>query len=338
MRYWPLLVTLLVVVVPLRAEDSAKEKEPTARPQVLIKTSHGDIVVELFPKEAPETVANFLALAAGDKEFKAPGGEMVKRPFYDGLTFHRIIKGFMLQGGCPVGNGSGSPGYKFKDEINANSLGLDKFKVMKTPNTPHPWLLIRSQADFQRNILLPLCRKIGIKTEADFKQRIGEIQKAIAAMTIKESYENLGYKYDPKLKSRMPKKGTLAMANSGANTNGSQFFINMVDNDYLAGKHTVFGRVISGWKVAAKLELVKVAAQGRPVEPITIVSIRPLKVAVAPEKEATKKEPDASGNKPTEKSEDAGEPEKPTEKAEADDDAESAKPGEPEPESGKDDK
>ena len=81
-------------------------------------TSQGNIVIRLFEKEAPQTVANFVGLAEGTKEFKDPKtGQKVKRPFYDGLTFHRIIPQFMIQGGCPMGTGTGDPGYRFADEF-----------------------------------------------------------------------------------------------------------------------------------------------------------------------------------------------------------------------------
>ncbi len=83
----------------------------------IIKTSVGTITCELFSKDAPNTVANFVGLATGTKEFKdAKTGSMVKRPFYNGLTFHRVIPGFMIQGGDPLGNGTGGPGYEFNNE------------------------------------------------------------------------------------------------------------------------------------------------------------------------------------------------------------------------------
>jgi peptidyl-prolyl cis-trans isomerase A (cyclophilin A) len=79
----------------------------------ILHTNKGDIRIELFPYLAPETVANFVGLAKGEKEnsAKAPG-----EPFYDGLVFHRVIDNFMIQGGCPQGTGTGGPGYTFKDE------------------------------------------------------------------------------------------------------------------------------------------------------------------------------------------------------------------------------
>jgi peptidyl-prolyl cis-trans isomerase A (cyclophilin A) len=83
-------------------------------------TSEGAFKVKLFDQEVPNTVANFTGLAEGTKEFTDPKtGQKTKRPFFDGLVFHRVIDGFMLQGGCPLGTGTGGPGYKFADEFNA---------------------------------------------------------------------------------------------------------------------------------------------------------------------------------------------------------------------------
>jgi peptidyl-prolyl cis-trans isomerase A (cyclophilin A) len=92
----------------------------------IFDTSQGTIVCRLFEKEAPQTVANFVGLAEGTKEFKDPStGQKVKRPFYDGLFFHRVIPQFMIQGGCPLGTGTGDPGYRFADEFHP-SLRHDK--------------------------------------------------------------------------------------------------------------------------------------------------------------------------------------------------------------------
>ena len=83
-----------------------------------LHTNHGDIVIALFPDHAPKTVANFVGLATGTKEYTDPEtGESVTGSFYDGTGFHRIIDGFMIQGGDPLGNGTGGPGYRFDDEI-----------------------------------------------------------------------------------------------------------------------------------------------------------------------------------------------------------------------------
>jgi peptidyl-prolyl cis-trans isomerase A (cyclophilin A) len=84
----------------------------------VLETSLGEITCELFPDKAPKTVANFINLATGTKEFiDSKTRKPAKRPFYDGLSFHRVIPGFMVQGGCPLGTGTGGPGYKFEDEF-----------------------------------------------------------------------------------------------------------------------------------------------------------------------------------------------------------------------------
>ncbi len=84
---------------------------------VTLHTNHGDINVVLFPDAAPKTVDNFVGLAEGSKEYKDDAGRTNPTPYFDGLVFHRIIPGFMIQGGCPLGQGFGGPGYTFNDEI-----------------------------------------------------------------------------------------------------------------------------------------------------------------------------------------------------------------------------
>src|SRR5215475_10823303 len=92
----------------------------------IFETSQGNIVAKLFEKETPKTVENFIGLAEGTKEFADPKtGQKTKRPFFDGLNFHRVIPQFMIQGGCPLGNGTGGPGYRFADEFHS-SLKHDK--------------------------------------------------------------------------------------------------------------------------------------------------------------------------------------------------------------------
>jgi peptidyl-prolyl cis-trans isomerase A (cyclophilin A) len=81
-----------------------------------LHTNHGDINIELFPNEAPKTVETFVGLATGDKEYKDDAGRTNPTPFFDGLIFHRVIGGFMIQGGDPVGKGTGGPGFTFDDE------------------------------------------------------------------------------------------------------------------------------------------------------------------------------------------------------------------------------
>ncbi|MEU3445861.1 peptidylprolyl isomerase [Streptomyces thermolilacinus] len=83
-----------------------------------LKTNHGDIEVRLFPDHAPTTVRNFVELATGEREWTNPAtGQKTTAPLYNGTVFHRVISGFMIQGGDPLGNGTGGPGYEFKDEF-----------------------------------------------------------------------------------------------------------------------------------------------------------------------------------------------------------------------------
>ncbi|WP_030483615.1 peptidylprolyl isomerase [Nocardioides aequoreus] len=81
-----------------------------------LSTNRGDIVLNLLPDHAPATVENFTSLAEGSKDYRDDAGRSGEK-FYDGLVFHRVIEGFMIQGGCPLGTGTGGPGYKFKDEF-----------------------------------------------------------------------------------------------------------------------------------------------------------------------------------------------------------------------------
>lgn len=108
---------------------------------VIMHTSEGSITINLFDDKAPNTVANFLGLATGEKEWADPyTGQPSHGKFYNGLIFHRIIKQFMIQGGCPLGTGTGGPGYEFDDEIDP-SLKFDK-----------PYLLAMANAGLRRGM------------------------------------------------------------------------------------------------------------------------------------------------------------------------------------------
>ena len=149
---------------------------------ITIKTSLGEIKFETYDTDAPKTVENFITLA--------------NKGFYNGLIFHRVIDGFMIQGGDPTGIGAGGPGYQFADELD--------------PNTPSA---------------------------------------------------KAGYL-----------KGVVAMANSGPNTNGSQFFI-MVADYPLPHNYTIFGKVVSGQDVADKISLVPRDGNDRPLTPVKMESV-----------------------------------------------------------------
>ena len=167
----------------------------------VFNTSEGKIVVRLFEKEAPKTVANFIELAEGSREWTHPvTNKKSKDRLYDGSIFHRVIPDFMIQGGDPAGTGFGGPGYRFEDE---------------TKGSPH----------------------------------------------------------------RFDKKGKLAMANAGPNTNGSQFFITVAATDWLTGKHTIFGEVIEGQEIADKISTVPKGAQDKPHKPVVVESLVIEKIA-----------------------------------------------------------
>ena len=190
--------------------------------EVILKTSMGNITVEMDAKRAPKTVTNFVALAQSG--------------FYNGLTFHRVIPDFMIQGGDPSGNGTGGNsifGTKFEDEINAKSYGLHKKTLSDISNDPLP---------------------------DDLKK-----------MTVEEYLTAQGYVFNDNLKSLPMKRGFLAMANSGPNTNGSQFFIiqRKGGTEWLEGRHTVFGEVTDGMDVVDRIARVKKGANDKPLEPVT---------------------------------------------------------------------
>ena len=122
--------------------------------QAVFETTEGSFTCALFPDRAPQTTENFVGLAKGTKEFKDPKtGQMTQRPFYDGLTFHRVMPNFMIQGGCPLSTGTGGPGYQFEDEF-ADELRFDQVGRLAMANAgpstngsqffitvaPTPWL------------------------------------------------------------------------------------------------------------------------------------------------------------------------------------------------------
>lgn len=124
--------------VPGRSQAHETLKAMTT---IIMRTSEGDITIDLFDDKTPNTVANFLGLATGEKEWADPyTGQPSHGKFYNGLTFHRIIKQFMIQGGCPLGTGTGGPGYEFDDEIDP-SLKFDK-----------PYLLAMANAGLRRGM------------------------------------------------------------------------------------------------------------------------------------------------------------------------------------------
>lgn len=176
-----------------RSQSGQKKKSPPVN--AVIEVIHnnrpmGSMVIELFSDEAPRTVENFIELAEGKKS---------GRRFYDGLTFHRITPGYIIQGGDPSGSGRGGPGYTFKDELS-------------------PYLSHSAE-------------------------------------------------------------GIVSMANTGADTNGSQFFITLSARPELDQKFTIFGRVVKGIDVLRKIEQVKRAVGSeRPATPVIMKSVRIVRI------------------------------------------------------------
>jgi len=114
-------------------EDATKGLTGSGPLTAKIETTQGTFTCELYDKQAPITVANFVGLARGLRPFKDKSGQWVKKPFYDGLIFHRVIPSFMIQGGDPLGIGSGNPGYRFDNEISPD-LKFDKPGLLAMAN------------------------------------------------------------------------------------------------------------------------------------------------------------------------------------------------------------
>jgi peptidyl-prolyl cis-trans isomerase A (cyclophilin A) len=162
----------------------------------VFETTEGTIVCRLFEKDAPKTVANFIELAEGKREWTHPTTrKKTNDPLYHETVFHRVIPDFMIQGGDPMGTGFGGPGYQFEDETKGSTHRFDK-------------------------------------------------------------------------------GGKLAMANSGPNTNGSQFFITVANTEWLTGKHTIFGEVVEGYDIVEKISKVPRNRQDRPNKDVKINSIK----------------------------------------------------------------
>ena len=257
-------------------KKAVENKESVAsRPIAVMETSLGTIEIELTPDLTPVTVANFIGLAEGTKEWTVPtSGEKVKKPFYDGLIFHRVINDFMIQGGCPLGNGTGGPGYKFEDEcytVGTKAI-TGEIKDENVANriagevvVPYLRKTAKEQQDKDLLAILEQCNK---------KRSIKPImQHPVEYYLKKTSYK--GNFVEKKMNGSVD-YGTLCMANSGPNTNGSQFFIVTKKGgcSWLNGKHTVFGKVIKGMDVVHKIEATPKGARDKPKEDVVIKSIR----------------------------------------------------------------
>lgn len=232
--------------------DPALAKMKTA----VMTTTMGKITFRLEWEAAPKTCESFVRL--------------VQKDFYKNLTFHRIIPKFMVQTGCPKGDGTGGPDFRFADEIDPDALGLDK-------------LTVGNNQMYYRDIRMVFFRMLqaeGITNQETFNQRkddakaLGEkLQKMLETMSVKELYQRNGYTYTKGLPSKKALRGSVAMANAGPDSNGSQFFINVADTPHLDGKHTVFATVTDGQDIADNISSAKADTNSRPETPIRILSI-----------------------------------------------------------------
>ncbi len=216
-------------------------------PLMLLKTSQGEIYLELFPAEAPNNVANFIALAEGEIEFKhSATGETLQSRYYSGMRFHRVIPDFIIQAGSPAYNPLGSQINLLADEINADSLGLDQISALNPDGSFAEMLNIQSKSDFHTVILEPLYTRRNINDNTAMLASQDETLAQLQRMSVKSVYENQGYRYNSSLSSRRIARGIVAMANSGPNSNGTEFFIALTDADWLTGRYTVIGKVVDG--------------------------------------------------------------------------------------------
>lgn len=228
--------------------------EDPQNPLVLISTSQGEIYLELFPDEAPSNVENFIALAEGEREFtnQDTGGQFQSR-YYNGMRFHRVVPGFIIQAGSPTYNPLGLQVNLLDDEINADALGLDQISALNPDGSFAERLNIESKSDFHTDILSPLYSQRNITDVETVLSRQYQVLEALQDLSVKSVYENQGYRYDDSLTSRPIERGTVALANSGPDSNGPEFFISLTAAEWLSGKYTVIGKVVEGQEVMDRI-------------------------------------------------------------------------------------
>jgi peptidyl-prolyl cis-trans isomerase A (cyclophilin A) len=234
-----------------------------AEKYAIIDTNYGKIQILLYEKETPKTVENFIALAKGTKSWKdSKTNRDVKKPFYNGLIFHRVIKDFMIQSGCPLGNGTGGPGFTFEDEIPG-----EKFLAEGRIDSHEEAFAI------YYDVIIPALQKhfdpnsplLDIAADCGKNQSLQPLMN-LYVNDIFQAANFAGPLYYQKLKFQVD-YAAICMANVGPNTNGSQFFIvtKKKGANWLNGKHTVFGKVISGMDVVHKIENLKTGENDKPL-------------------------------------------------------------------------
>jgi cyclophilin family peptidyl-prolyl cis-trans isomerase len=224
--------------------------EDSQNPLIRISTSKGEMYLELYPLEAPDNVENFIALAEGEKEFtNLETGEPIQSRYYNGMRFHRVVPGFIIQAGSPAVNPLGLQVSLLNDEIDANALGLDQIPALNPDGSFADVLNIESKPDFHEEILTPLYSQRNITDVEAALSRQYQVLETLQELSVKSVYENQGYRYDDSLESRPIERGTVALANSGPDSNGPEFFISLTAAKWLWGKYTVIGKVVEGQEV-----------------------------------------------------------------------------------------
>ena len=251
-----LIFSLLAALNTAIADTSSAllAMEDPQNPLIRISTSQGEIYLELFPFEAPRNVENFIALAEAEKEFTNPDtGELIQARYYNGMRFHRVVPGFVIQAGSPVYNPLGVQVTLLNDEINADALGLDQISALNSDGSFADVLNIESRSDFHEDILTPLYAQRNITDVEAAVNSQYQVLKALQNLSIKAVYENQGYRYDDSRTSRPIERGTVALANSGPDSNGPEFFISLTAAASLSGKYTVIGEVVEGQEVMDRI-------------------------------------------------------------------------------------
>jgi cyclophilin family peptidyl-prolyl cis-trans isomerase len=249
--------------------------ESQDNPLLLLSSSQGPIYIELLPDEAPQNVERFLSLAAGEVEFVDSVANSRFTPrYYDGMRFHRVLPGFVIQAGSPNYHPLGSPDQLLDDEINAFSLGLDRLPILAEDGSVNPVLNVGSQAQFGERVLSHVYAGMGIDTVAELESRQSDVVQNLRELTVMRLYEQEGYEYQNEFTTRGISRGTVALANDGPNRNGPEFFIALDDLAWLNGRYTVIGRVVEGMDVADQIGNTAVDPQAFDPRSTMIYSLR----------------------------------------------------------------
>lgn len=272
------LMMLMFGMLPtLALADAASARlvmEDAGNPLLLVRTSRGDIYLEMLRQEAPVNVQRFVNLAMGEIGIMDAATNTELRPrYYDGMRFHRVIPGFIIQAGSPAYHMLGAPAELLADEINADALGLNLMQVMQPDGGFSAMLDIKSKARFDAEILQPLYRRMGIDNVDELASRQDEVLQTLRNLTVKTAYENQGFRYRSTALTRPITRGVVALANQGPNTNGAEFFISLAEAPWLTGKYTVIGKVVEGMEVVDAIGSVAIDPIRYSSESTTIYSV-----------------------------------------------------------------